>query len=165
MKIMAKNTETQNYEELSESQIFEKAKEELSPIQENLIEKKITIDEAKTELKKINEWIQWTKLEKKDKKEIWKAFEKLANLEKNIDEITLKNEVDELINLLKIITKRDLANLKKEIKSKETEDRPIEVQDWIEESSKNLDLTINDASEDKNIIAKRVGRAMKRLNS
>ena len=62
---MAKNTETQNYEELSESQIFEKAKEELSPIQENLIEKKITIDEAKTELKKINEWIQWTKLEKK----------------------------------------------------------------------------------------------------
>jgi hypothetical protein len=28
-----------------------------------------------------------------------------------------------------------------------------------------LDLTINDASEDKNIIAKRVGRAMKRLNS
>jgi hypothetical protein len=55
---MTKNTETQNYEELSESQIFEKAKEELSPIQENLIEKKITIDEAKTELKKINEWIQ-----------------------------------------------------------------------------------------------------------
>jgi hypothetical protein len=55
---MAKNTETQNYEELSESQIFEKAKKELSPIQENLIEKKITIDEAKTELKKINEWIQ-----------------------------------------------------------------------------------------------------------
>jgi hypothetical protein len=53
----------------------------------------------------------------------------LANLEKNIDEITLKNEVDELINLLKIITKRDLANLKKEIKSKKTEDRPIEVQD------------------------------------
>ena len=89
----------------------------------------------------------------------------MANLEKNIDEITLKNEVDELINLLKIITKRDLANLKKEIKSKKTEDRPIEVQDWIEESSKNLDLTINDASEDKNIIAKRVGRAMKRLNS
>ena len=63
---MVKNTEIQNYEKLSESQIFEKAKEELNPIQENLIEKKITIDEAKSELKIINEWIQWTKLEKKD---------------------------------------------------------------------------------------------------
>ena len=89
----------------------------------------------------------------------------MIKLEKNIDEITLKNEVDEVINLLKIITRRDLANLKKEIKSKKTKERPSEVQDWIEESSKNLDLTINDASEDKNIIAKRVGRAMKRLNS
>jgi hypothetical protein len=55
---MTGSTETKNYEELSESQIFEKAKKELTPIQENLIEKKITIDEAKTELKKINEWLQ-----------------------------------------------------------------------------------------------------------
>jgi len=163
---MVKNTELQNYEELSESQIFEKAKEELSPIQENLIEKKITITEAKTELKKINEWIQWTKLEKKDKKEIWKAFEKLMKLEKNIDETTLKNEVDEIINLLRIVTKRDLASLKKNIKSnKNLENRSPEVQDWIKESSKNLDLTINDASEDGNFIARQIGRAMKWLNS
>lgn len=163
---MVKNTEIQNYEELSESQIFEKAKEELSPIQENLIEKKITITEAKTELKKINEWIQWTKLEKKDKKEIWKAFEKLMKLEKNIDETTLKNEVDEIINLLRIVTKRDLASLKKNIKSnKNLENRSPEVQDWIKESSKNLDLTINDALEDGNFIARQIGRAMKWLNS
>ena len=163
---MVKNTELQNYEELSESQIFEKAKEELSPIQENLIEKKITITEAKTELKKINEWIQWTKLEKKDKKEIWKAFEKLMKLEKNIDETTLKNEVDEIINLLRIVTKRDLASLKKNIKSnKNLENRSPEVQDWIKESSKNLDLTINDALEDGNFIARQIGRAMKWLNS
>ena len=39
---MIKNTENQNYEELSESQIFEKAREELNPIQNNLIERKIT---------------------------------------------------------------------------------------------------------------------------
>ena len=162
---MVKEANIQDYKELSESQIFDKAREELNPIQENLIEKKITIDEAKSELKKINEWIQWTKLEKKDKKEIWKAFEKLMKLEKNIDEITLKNEVDEIVNLLKIITKRDLVNLKKNIKNKKIETRSPDVQDWIEKSSKNLDLTINDASEDSNPIAKWAGRAMKRLNS
>ena len=83
-----------NYVELTESQIFDKIKEDLTPIQENLSEKKITINEAKSELKKINEWLQWTKLEERDKKEIWKAFEKLINLEKNIDENALKNEVD-----------------------------------------------------------------------
>ena len=46
--------------ESSEKQIFEKIKEDLSPIQENLSEKKITVDEARSELKKINEWLQWT---------------------------------------------------------------------------------------------------------
>ena len=163
---MVKNAEIQNYEELSESQIFEKAKEELNPIQENLIEKKITIDEARSELKKINEWIQWTKLEKKDKKEIWKAFEKLMKLEKNIDEITLKNEVDEIINLLSIVTKRDLASLKNNIKSnKNLENRSPEVQDWIEKSSANLDLTIHDATKDKNPIARKIGERMEYLMS
>ena len=163
---MVKNTEIQNYEKLSESQIFEKAKEELNPIQENLIEKKITIDEAKSELKKINEWIQWTKLERKDKKEIWKAFEKLMKLEKNIDEITLKNEVDEIINLLSIVTKRDLASLKNNIKSnKSLESRSPEVQDWIEKSSANLDLTIHDATKDKNPIARKIGERMEYLMS
>ena len=43
---MTGSTETRNYEGLSESQIFEKAKKELTPIQENLIEKKITIDDG-----------------------------------------------------------------------------------------------------------------------
>jgi len=163
---MVKNAEIQNYEGLSESQIFEKAKEELNPIQENLIEKKITIDEAKSELKKINEWIQWTKLERKDKKEIWKAFEKLMKLEKNIDEITLKNEVDEIINLLSIVTKRDLASLKNNIKSnKNLENRSPEVQDWIEKSSANLDLTIHDATKDKNPIARKIGERMEYLMS
>jgi hypothetical protein len=49
---------SQNYVELTEGQIFEKIKEELNPIQENLAEKKITINDAKSELKKINEWLQ-----------------------------------------------------------------------------------------------------------
>ena len=149
----------QNHEKLSERQIFEKIKEDLNPIQENLSEKKITVDEAKSELKKINEWLQWVNLEQKYKKEIWNAFEKLVKLEKNIDENVLKDEVNEVITLLDKVTKRDLENLKRDI------DRPIEVQKWINKSSKNLDLTINDASKDKNKIASWIGNVMKWLNS
>jgi len=53
-----KESKPQNYVELPENQIFEKIKKDLSPIQESLSEKKITVDEAKSELKKINEWLQ-----------------------------------------------------------------------------------------------------------
>lgn len=132
-----------NYVELTESQIFEKIKEDLNPIQENLAEKKITINEAKSELKKINEWLQWTKLEAKDKKEIWKAFENLIKLEKNIDENSLKDEVKEIINLLEILTKKDLANLNQEVQQNNKQRRiPSErkpgVQEWIDKASDNL---------------------------
>ena len=169
---MVKDIENQNYKELSESEIFEKARKELNPIQENLIEKRITIDEAKSELKKINEWIQWTKLEKKDKKEIWKAFEKLMKLEKNIDETTLRDEVNEVINLLRTITKKDLDNLEKNVKknarknikkNKKLNDRDPEIQDWIDTSSNNFEKTVHEASEDQNPIAKKIGERMEKL--
>ena len=159
-----------NYVELTESQIFEKIKEDLNPIQENLAEKKITINEAKSELKKINEWLQWTKLETKDKKELWKAFENLIKLEKNIDENSLKDEVKEIINLLETLTKKDLANLNREIQQNNKQRRiPSErkpgVQEWIDESSDNLDLTIHNAAEDKNSIARKIGERMEYLMS
>lgn len=166
---MADNKEIRNSENLSEKEIFEKIKEDLSPIQENLSEKKITVDEAKSELKKINEWLQWSKLETKDKKEIWKAFEKLINLEKNIDENTLKNEVNEIVQLLETLTKRDLAKLKHSVigskKFNEIQNRPIEVQEWIQKSSESLVATIDDASNDSNIIARTIGKRMKNLIS
>ncbi len=168
MNTMTKNVEPQKYENLPENQIFEKIKEDLNPIQENLSEKKITIDEAKSELKKINERIQWTKIEQKDKKEIWKAFEKLTKLERKIDENTLKNEVNEIIKLLEKLTKKDLANLKQSIKWTNHQiinERPMEVQEWIEESSNNLASTIHDASQDKNPIARKIGERMKNLMS
>ena len=139
-----------NHIALTESQIFEKIKEDLTPIQRNLEEQNITIDEAKSELKKINEWIQWTKLEKRDKKEIWKAFEKLIKLEKNIDENTLKNEVSEIIKLLETLTKKDLANLKQWIhqnKQWRNPERSPEVQEWIDIASNNLEsLPDNDTN-------------------
>ncbi len=168
---MANNLENDNnykdHVELSNNQILEKIKKDLNPIQENLTEKKITVDEAKSELIKINEWIQGTKLENKDKKEIWKAFEKLIRLEKNIDEISLKNEVIEIIKLLETLTKRDLALLKHDIQKSryQNDNRPEEVINWINNSSENLTSTIDDASKDSNIIARTVGSRMKKLIS
>ncbi len=168
MKNMTKDINIKISENLSESQIFEKAKEQLNPIQENLIEKKITIDEAKDELQKINEWIQWTKLEQKNKKEVWKVFEKLLKPQNKIDENSLENEFNEIIKLLEKSSKKDLANLKQKIKQNEPQwssERPIEIQQWIEESSNNLRSTIYDASQDKNPIARKIGEWMKKLIS
>ena len=163
------NEKSQNYVELTESQIFEKIKEDLNPIQEDLAEKKITVEKAKSELKKINEWLQWTKLEQKDKKEIWKAFEKLIKLEKNIDENTLKDEVDEIINLLEQLTKKDLANLKRWIqqnKQRWNPERTPEVQEWIEESGKKIPELIAAAKNDKNrFVRKFVATALERAYS
>ncbi len=163
-----------NYVELTEDQIFEKIKEDLNPIQESLSDKKITVDETKYELKKINEWIQWAKLENKDKKEIWKAFEKLINLEKNIDENSLKNEVNEIIDLLETLTKKDLANLEKNIKQKhilwqseqgyENEIQYLaKANEWRKESSNNLEKTVHEAAQDQHPWAKKIGERMEKL--
>jgi hypothetical protein len=54
----------------------------------------------------------------------------LNQLEKDIDENTLKNEVDKIVKLVEI-TKKDLANLKHGIKKNKQRwnpERPIEVQ-------------------------------------
>ena len=162
---MVKNAEVKNHEKLVGSEIFEKIKEDLNPIQENLAEKKITVDEAKSELKKIDEWLNWVNLEQKEGKDIWKAFEKLIKLEEDVDINTLKDEVDGVINLLENITKGDLANLKNEVRAKWMKGRPMEVQEWIEESSNDFESTVSNASEDKNPIARKIGKWMKKLMS
>jgi hypothetical protein len=167
--ILWKENKPNKHEELTEWEIFEKIKEDLNPIQENLAEQKITVEEAKSELKKINEWLQWTKLENQDKKEIWKAFEKLLiKLEKDINENALKNEVDEIIKLVENLTKRDLANLKRGIQQNQQRwnpERTAEVQEGIDESSDKFDLTIHDATEDKNPVARKIGERMEYLMS
>lgn len=163
------NNNPQNYVELNEGQIFEKIKKDLNPIQKNLIEKKITVDEAKAELTKINERIQWSKLETKDKKEIWDAFENLAtNLKNNIEKNKLQTEFNEIVDLLEKLTKKDLANLKRWIQQNKRQrktERPVEVQQWIEKSSNNLASTIHDASHDKNPIARKIWQRMENLMS
>jgi len=163
------NKKSHNHVELTNNQIFEKIKENLSPIQENLSEKKITIDEAKSELKKISEWIQWTNLETKDKTEIGKTFEKLISLEKNIDENTLNDEVNEIVNLLETLTQRELDNLKSNIQTQKyrnrSPERPVGVRKWIQESSNKLIATIHQAAQDKNPIARKIGKRMEYLMS
>ena len=158
---MENNEKSRNYEELTEKEIFEKIKNDLSPIQKNLSEKKITVDEARSELKKINEWLKWTKLEDNDKKEIWKAFEKLGELEKNIDENMLKDELQEIIKLLETLTKNDLAYLKRWIQQNKqwrNPERSPKVQEWIDLASDNLK---NLPDSDKNWIA---NRALKKIH-
>ena len=150
-----KNENSQNYINFTEKQIFEKIKEDLNPIQEKL--------------KKINEWLQWTKLENKDKKEIWEAFEKLMKLEKNIDENTLKNEIIEIIKILNNLTKKDLAKLEQSIKWGKYEPNPensVEnAQKWRKESSDKFDLTVREATKDKNLVARKTGELMEYLMS
>lgn len=161
------NEKSQNYVELTESQIFDKIKEELTPIQEELAEKKITVKKAKSELIRINKRLQWTKLEKKE--EIWKAFDNLAeNLEKSIEKNSLHVEFDEVLNQIEKLTKKDLANLKRWIqqnKQRRNPERTTEVQQWIDESANNLASTIYDASQDKNPIARKIWEWMNYLMS
>ena len=164
--------ESKNYVELSEEQqIFKKIQEELNSVQDKLLQKsetEITVDEAKSELQKINEWIQWSNLESQDKEKIWNAFEKLAKLENNIDKNTIKKEVDEIINLLETLTQNDLATLKWNVQQNKlwrNPERPVEVQQWIDQSSNNLASTIHEASQDKNPIARNIGKRMEYLMS
>ena len=167
MKIMQRNTEIKNHENLSENEIFEKVKEEITPIQENLSEKRITVEKARDDLQKINERIQSSKLEKKDKKEFWKAFEKLTKLEKNVDEKHLKVEVDKIINLLEIHTKSDLANLEHDVQKikNQSPERSAEAKEWLKKASQNLEETISSAENDDNLVASFAGKLMKKLMS
>lgn len=163
---MAKNGKKIDNEGLVESQIFERIKEELNPIQENLVEKKITIDEARTELKRINEWIQWIELEQKDKKEVWKIFENLVKLEQIVDENVLRDEVNEVIKLLENLTRKDLASLQQTVQQMNFQwnfERPVVVQQWIDMASNDLETTIHGASQDRNPIARKMGERMERL--
>lgn len=157
-----------NNEWLTEEEVFKKIKEDLVPIQENLEEKKITIDEARQQLQQINERIQWTHIENKDEKEIWKVFDKLLKLEKDVDESDLLVEVSEVEKVLEKLTKSELDKLQKEIEQPSNysyTERPINVQKWIAQSVENLNDTINIAANDSNKVAAWAWRMMKNLLS
>ena len=160
-KINQDTLNPKNYVELAEWQFFEKVQKDLKTIYENLNDKKTTIIEAKNELNKVNEWLQKSNIEKKDKVEIWKAFEKLSNLEKNIDEYSLQKEVNEVVKLLETFTNRELTKLKYNIRQNPA--RPFEVLKWLEKSKKNLATTVENATKDNNPIARWIGELMKRL--
>ena len=177
---MTKRKNSSNIEEqdenLKELDIFKQAKEEIAPIQQNLIDKKITIDEAKQELKSINDKLQLNNIEaenNKDKENLKLTLKKILELEQDIDENILKEEIWNLIDTLELIIKWELKNLKRNIiknwqkkwKEISLKSRPVDIQEWIEESSDNFVATIEDASKDKNRFAWKIGKLMKRLIS
>lgn len=157
--------------ELTESQILEQAKEEISPIQENLANQRITIDEAKKELQKINERLQSSNIDKEEKAEIWKAFEKLNQLERNVEEQNLSTEVSEIIKTLEKLITLELNNLKFDIQKSQNHiqnwknSRPIDVQEWIQQSETAINNTIESAAQDSNPIARGIWKLMKWLNA
>ena len=160
-----KNDAPKNSVELTEAQIIEA---ELNAIHNKLKSDEITIENAKLELKKINEWLQKKNIDQWYKEQISSAFDKLANnLEKNIknmDEEKSKSEIKEIANLVHLSTNKQLARLKRYVQQP-TPERPIDVQQWIDESSKDLLATIHNAAKDKNPIAKKVWERMERLMS
>ena len=94
------NKEPKNYVELAEQQVLEKIKKDIIPIQENLAEKKITVEKAKVELKKINEWLQWSNIEQEDKKNLWDAFD---NLNEEVQQT--ENQSESLISWIEWLIK------------------------------------------------------------
>ncbi len=154
-----------NFVELTEAQ---KIEAELNAIHDKLKSDEITIEKAKAELKKINEWLQKKDIDQWYKEKISAAFDKLANnLEqniKNLDEKKSKDEIEKIANLVHQSTNKQLARLKRSIQQP-TPERPIDVQEWIDESSKNLLATVHAASQDQHPIAKKVWERMERLMS
>ena len=83
-----------------------------------------------------------------------------------MDENALKDEVDEVIKLLENLTRKDLASLKQTIQQTNFQwnfERPVAVQQWIDMASNNLETTIHEASQDRNLIARKIGERMERL--
>ena len=153
-----------NFVELTEAQ---KIEAELNTIHDKLKSDEITIEKAKAELKKINEWLQKKDIDQWYKEKISAAFEKLTkNLEQNIKHLDEKKSIDEIEEIGNLVhqSTKQLARLKRHIQQP-TPERPTDVQQWIDESSKNLLSTVHDASQDKNPIAKKVWERMEKLMS
>lgn len=124
------NEESQNYVELA------KILDELKRIQKDLESHKKDINKTKDKFEELNKQIQWSKLEKKNKENIQKTFDKLAkNLEKNMEENYLRAEFNKIINPLEQFIQKDLADLQQNIqqnnKQRRNPKRPLGVNEWI----------------------------------
>ena len=158
-----------NYVELTEAK---KIEAELDAIHTKLSEGKITIENAKFELKKINDWLQKKNIDQWYKEKISNAFDKLtSNLDKNIKNLNaekakaeFENEKNGIVNLVHQSTNKQLARLKRSVQHP-TPERPKEVQKWINESSENLVATVNNAAKDDNILARTIWKRMEKLIS
>ena len=170
---MTKNVDN-NHEELSQSEIFEKIKQEIAPLQESLSKKSITVQEVKKQLERINEWIKWTNLEKEKQQKLWSVFNKLNQ---ELQETTNENQsiiwIEWLINKINEIeqdreeetefsinsSKEEQTNLAHEI----IEDYYTDAQKWRIESDKNIKDQFARAVETETGRRKRLAEAINHL--
>ncbi len=142
-----------NYVELTKDMILEKVKDDLTSLKKEI--PNITTKKAKTELEKINDWLQWTNnLAWETKEIIWNNINNLIlhlewNIEENIEKSNLESELNEMITMLENLTQKDLADLKRDIQHNNQQrripsERPTEVQDWLDAASNNLKNLPND---------------------
>lgn len=162
--INKKNLEKNSFNtEYFKQGIFEEIEKDLNKIKENLTEWRISIPNAQDELKKINE-----RLETQSGMTEFYSKELSKRLKRNIEEISLKNKVSEVVEIIENFTIQHLASLKYSIQHKKTNSTNSSYerqQEGRESASINFDKTTDDASNDRNILASLAGKAIKRLSS
>ena len=125
------------FDKIENKEDFERIIQELQTIQENLIDKKTSIDKVKQELQNAQEQIRKFNIDKKDKNNIDKSFEKLYNNNEESLEINQLNTIFEsIINLLRKHISDELTTLKWSIDP--LEGRPSDVKKWIRESDRSF---------------------------
>ncbi len=117
------------FDKVENKEDFEKIIYELQTIQDSLIDKKTNIDKVRKELQYAQEQIRKFNLDKKDKDNIDKNFEKLYNNNEEIEINNLNIIFGNIINLLRKHVSDELITLKWSIDP--LEGRPSDVKEWI----------------------------------
>ena len=117
------------FDKVEDKEDFEKIIYELQTIQDSLIDKKTNIDKVRKELQYAQEQIRKFNLDKKDKDNIDKNFEKLYNNNEEIEINNLNIIFGNIINLLRKHVSDELITLKWSIDP--LEGRPSDVKEWI----------------------------------
>jgi len=117
------------FDKVENKEDFEKIIYELQTIQDSLIDKKTNIDKVRKELQYTQEQIRKFNLDKKDKDNIDKNFEKLYNNNEEIEINNLNIIFGNIINLLRKHVSDELITLKWSIDP--LEGRPSDVKEWI----------------------------------
>lgn len=134
------------FDKIENKEDFERIIQELQTIQENLVDKKISIDKVKKELQKAQEQIRMSNIEQKNKDNIDQNFEKLYNnSEQNLEISQLNIIFESIISSLKDHINSELITLKWSIDP--LKGRPDDVKKWIRNSDEKFRKYFADAAE------------------